>query len=64
MDRAGINELYARSVVGLVVLQTAHNYVDSLPIKMFEYMAAGLPFIASDFPLWKRLLLKVRRGYV
>lgn len=62
MDRAEINELYARSVVGLVVLQPAHNYVDSLPIKMFEYMAAGLPFVASDFPLWKSIVAESQSG--
>ena len=29
------------------------NYLDALPVKMFEYMAAGIPVIASNFPLWK-----------
>ena len=62
VDFAEINDLYGRSVVGLVVLQPAHNYVDSLPIKMFEYMAAGLPFVASDFPLWKSIVAESQAG--
>lgn len=56
LNRKQINELYGRSVVGLVTLLPTANYVYSLPIKMFEYMAAGIPFVASDFPLWKKIV--------
>ena len=55
LDRAGVNALYSDSKVGLVLLYPTDNYIDSLPIKMFEYMAAGLPFVASDFDLWKSI---------
>ena len=33
------------------------SYQEALPVKMFEYMLAGLPVIASDFPLWNSIVL-------
>lgn len=56
IDRAGINKLYGRAIAGFILLLPTANYRNSLPIKMFEYMAAGLPVIASDFPLWKSIV--------
>ena len=39
--------------VGIALLYPIKNYLTSLPVKAFEYMAAGKPFIMSDFPFWK-----------
>lgn len=56
LDREGIKDILHESVAGLVTLHPIINYLDALPVKMFEYMACGIPVIASDFPLWKEII--------
>jgi glycosyltransferase involved in cell wall biosynthesis len=40
------------SDIGIATLYPEKNYLNSLPIKAFEYMACGMPIIMSDFPYW------------
>lgn len=56
LDRVGVKAALGRSVAGLVTLHPTITYIDSLPVKMFEYMAAGVPVIASNFPLWREIV--------
>lgn len=56
VNRKRINDMYGDSIAGLVLLHPLERYKVSKPVKMYEYMAAGLPFICSDFPSWRKLV--------
>lgn len=56
VDRLGVRDVLSRSMAGLVTLHPTINYLDSFPVKMFEYMAAGIPVIASNFLLWRQIV--------
>ena len=45
-----IAESLSSATVALAVLQPIPRYVAALPVKLFEYMACGLPVVISDFP--------------
>ena len=52
------------SSVGLVTLKPIPNYIEALPIKMFEYMACSIPIIISDFPLWRKIVETYKCGLI
>jgi glycosyltransferase involved in cell wall biosynthesis len=62
IDRDGVRDVISRSVAGLVTFHPLPNHIDAQPNKMFEYMSAGIPVIASDFPLWREIVLGNRCG--
>ena len=57
VDRAGISKIFAQSIAGLIVYHSHPTAPYSQPNKLFEYMAAGLPVIASNYPLWKEIIV-------
>jgi glycosyltransferase involved in cell wall biosynthesis len=48
--------------IGFSVLNALPNFVESYPTKIFEYMAAGVPVIASNFPLYESLIKETGGG--
>jgi glycosyltransferase involved in cell wall biosynthesis len=42
--------------IGLVCFLPEPNHINAIPNKIFEYMAASIPVIASNFPLWKKII--------
>ena len=62
LDRQQIIALLQKVKIGMVTLLPTPSYVESLPIKMFEYMLSGIPVIASNFPLWDSIIAHYNCG--
>ena len=62
VGRVEVGDIMARSAAGVVTFLPGPNHNDSQPNKMFEYMSAGLPLIASHFPLWRDIVEKSNCG--
>jgi glycosyltransferase involved in cell wall biosynthesis len=57
-----IRELHGARA-GLILLHPLPNHQDAIRSnKLFEYMAAGIPVIASDLPEWRRIVSGNRCG--
>jgi glycosyltransferase involved in cell wall biosynthesis len=55
LNRSEVAKLLDSANAGLLTLHPTPNHMTSLPIKMFEYFAAGKPIIASDFQYWRNV---------
>jgi glycosyltransferase involved in cell wall biosynthesis len=40
--------------LGIALLYPLKNYLTSLPVKAFEYMACSIPILMSGFPFWEK----------
>ena len=62
VNRTEVAQIFKQSKAGIVTLLPFPNHIDSQPIKMFEYMSAGIPVICSNFPLWKEIIVQNHCG--
>ncbi len=62
-DRAGVLRILAEARIGLVLFHRQQNYLEAQPVKLYEYMAAGLPVVATDLPLLREAVEGNRCGF-
>lgn len=56
IDQKKYSQLLSTCKIGFVLFLPEPNHINAQPNKLFEYMSAGLPVIASHFPLWKEII--------
>lgn len=56
INREEIADILRKSKLGLVLLKPLERYTVSYPVKMFEYMSASVTVLASNFPLWEKII--------
>jgi glycosyltransferase involved in cell wall biosynthesis len=56
VTRNEVADILSRSKIGMVTFLPVPNHIEAQPNKMFEYMSAEIPLIASDFKLWKEII--------
>ncbi len=55
-DLGGVRRALQEARVGLVLYHPLQSYIDAQPVKLFEYMAAGIPVVAADFPRFREIV--------
>jgi glycosyltransferase involved in cell wall biosynthesis len=62
VERARAADILSQAIAGLITLHPHPNFMNAFPVKLFEYMAAGVPVIASDFLACRAIVEEARCG--
>jgi len=62
LSRKKLADILNQIKAGLVLRHPVPHYLTSYPTKLFEYMSAGVPVIAADFPIWRKIIVNARCG--
>ena len=64
VDRHEYKNILSKSIGGIVVCLPEPNIIEAQPNKLFEYMSASIPVVASDFPRWRNFVDGNKCGYL
>jgi glycosyltransferase involved in cell wall biosynthesis len=64
VPHADVPRWIARATVGIVALQKTSQFCKGIPTKLFEYMAHGIPVVASDLPATRRFMEQAGCGFL
>lgn len=62
VDFEEVNGYLSIAGIGIICFMAEKNHINSRPTKLFEYMEAGLPVVASNFALWRGIIDKSSCG--
>ena len=62
VSRSEVQHILGNSRVGVITRHPIERHLTAMPTKLFEYMAAGLPVVASDLPTIRPIVETHRCG--
>jgi glycosyltransferase involved in cell wall biosynthesis len=63
LDRAGVVAALAEAKLGVVLWHPTRKHAEgAVPVKLLEYLAAGVPVVASDFPALREIVERAGAG--